>query len=108
MSLRGVEWGRRGAGPYKEPSWAELWECQLAQPQVTRASLSLPALQQSVLIRPLFVPFEGSWEKWNSPESQEHSFRREKIHFLSPSVPPPQMKHHFAGQWYQTTIFVTD
>lgn len=36
----------------------EWWERQLAQPHVTRVSLSLPSLQQLVLIKPLFVPFE--------------------------------------------------
>lgn len=62
MSLRGAGVGQERSGPghcqdpYKEPSWAELWERQLAQPQVTRASLSFPALQQAVFIRPLFVP----------------------------------------------------
>ena len=33
-----VSW--RGAGPYNEPGWVESWECQLAQPQVTRVPLS--------------------------------------------------------------------
>lgn len=56
----------------------ECWERQLAQPRVTRVSLSLPSLQQWVLVKPLFVPFEWSWErqKGNSLESQEHDFRR--------------------------------